>query len=187
VRRLLHQLGSSLQAPSKQLEGTQHPDRNGQFVYLNTLVAERIEAGEPVVSVDSKKKELIGNYANGGAEWEPEGEPTKTETHDFPDRSLGEFSPRRDRRPCGHGTDVGRTGLGGAGVVEERPLGREHVADRLEHLLVLVQDRPSAVHARLQVLCAVGVVIEPGIDAPVDPRTVPSTEPGSETPIASGL
>jgi transposase len=92
VRRLLHQLGYSLQAPSKQLEGAQHPDRNGQFEYLNTLVAERLEAGEPVISVDTKKKELIGNYANGGTEWQPEGEPTKTDTHDFPDRALGEHA-----------------------------------------------------------------------------------------------
>src|SRR5680860_240381 len=90
VRRLLHQLGYSLQAPSKQLEGTQHPDRNAQFEYLNRLVTEQLEAGEPVISVDTKKKELIGNYSNGGAEWHPEGEPTKTDTHDFPDRSLGE-------------------------------------------------------------------------------------------------
>ncbi|MCP3997998.1 MAG: ISAzo13 family transposase, partial [bacterium] len=92
VRRLLGQLGYSLQAPAKQLEGTQHPDRNGQFEYLNKLVQERLDAGEPVISVDTKKKELIGNYANGGAEWAPVGEPTKTDTHDFPDRSLGEFA-----------------------------------------------------------------------------------------------
>ena len=92
VRRLLHQLGYSLQAPSKQLEGRQHPDRNGQFEYLNTLVAERIDAGEPVISVDTKKKELIGNYSNGGTEWQPEGDPTLTDTHDFPDRALGEFT-----------------------------------------------------------------------------------------------
>ena len=92
VRRLLHQMGYSLQAPAKQLEGAQHRDRDGQFEYLNGLVAERLEANEPVISVDTKKKELIGNYANGGTEWHLAGEPTRTETHDFPDRTLGEFA-----------------------------------------------------------------------------------------------
>ena len=92
VRRLLRQLGYSLQAPSKQLEGTQHPDRNGQFEYLNRQASQRLEAGEPVISVDTKKKELIGNYANGGRGWQPEGEPVEANTHDFPDRALGEFA-----------------------------------------------------------------------------------------------
>src|SRR5919202_4974604 len=77
VRRLLHQMGYSLQAPSKQVEGASHPDRDGQFRYLNNLVAQRLAAGEPVVSVDTKKKELIGNYANGGQEWQPGGEPER--------------------------------------------------------------------------------------------------------------
>ena len=92
VRRLLRQLGYSLQAPSKQLEGTQHPDRNGQFEYLNRQASQRLEAGEPVISVDTNKKELIGNYANGGRGWQPEGEPVEANTHDFPDRALGEFA-----------------------------------------------------------------------------------------------
>ena len=67
VRRLLHQMGYSLQAPAKQNEGTSHPDRDGQFGYINKLVSARLKLGEPVISVDTKKKELIGNYANGGA------------------------------------------------------------------------------------------------------------------------
>ena len=92
VRRLLHQMGYSLQAPAKQLEGTTHPDRDGQFGYLNDLVGERLAAGEPVISVDTKKKELIGSYANGGREWHPAGEPTRVNVHDFADRSLGEFA-----------------------------------------------------------------------------------------------
>lgn len=92
VRRLLHQMGYSLQAPSKQVEGSAHPDRDGQFRHINDLVAERLGAGEPVVSVDTKKKELIGNYANGGREWQPCGEPERTNVHDFADRSLGEFA-----------------------------------------------------------------------------------------------
>jgi transposase len=92
VRRLLHQMGYSLQAPAKQNEGTTHPDRDGQFRYLNDLAAERVAAGEPVISVDTKKKELIGNYANGGREWQPAGEPERVNVHDFADRGLGEFA-----------------------------------------------------------------------------------------------
>lgn len=92
VRRLLHQMGYSLQGTAKQNEGAQHPDRNAQFEYLNGAVAERLAAGEPVISVDTKKKELIGGYANGGREWHPKGEPTRVDVHDFPDRALGEFA-----------------------------------------------------------------------------------------------
>jgi transposase len=66
VRRLLHEMGYSLQAPAKQNEGTSHPDRDGQFRYLNDLAGVHLAAGEPVISVDTKKKELIGEYANGG-------------------------------------------------------------------------------------------------------------------------
>lgn len=92
VRRLLHQMGYSLQAPAKQNEGTAHPDRDGQFRYLNDVAAQRVAAGEPVISVDTKKKELIGSYANGGREWQPAGEPTRVNVHDFADRALGEFA-----------------------------------------------------------------------------------------------
>ena len=92
VRRLLHQAGYSLQAPAKQLEGTAHPDRNAQFEYLNKIVAEALAAGEPVISVDTKKKELIGTYANGGREWEPAGQPTRVNVHDFADRTLGDYA-----------------------------------------------------------------------------------------------
>ena len=92
VRRLLHQMGYSLQAPAKQNEGTSHPDRDAQFRYINDLAARRLKAGEPVISVDTKKKELIGNYSNGGREWQPSGEPQRVNVHDFADRSLGEFA-----------------------------------------------------------------------------------------------
>ncbi|HXH55858.1 MAG TPA: ISAzo13 family transposase, partial [Iamia sp.] len=92
VRRLLHQMGYSLQAPSKQVEGASHPDRDGQFRYLNGIVAERLAAGEPVISVDTKKKELIGNYANGGRDWRPGKDPERVNTHDFADRALGEHA-----------------------------------------------------------------------------------------------
>src|SRR5829696_457456 len=92
VRRLLHQMGYSLQAPAKQNEGPSHPDRDGQFRHLNAVAGERLAAGDPVISVDTKKKELIGSYANGGSEWQPAGEPQRVNVHDFADRTLGEFT-----------------------------------------------------------------------------------------------
>jgi len=92
VLRLLRQLGYSLQANAKVAEGRQHPDRDAQFHYLNDAATDFIDGGQPVISVDTKKKELLGNYANGGAEWEPAGEPTRVEVHDFADPALGEFA-----------------------------------------------------------------------------------------------
>ena len=92
VRRLLGQMGYSLQAPSKQVEGASHPDRDAQFAYLNDLVAHRLAAGEPVISVDTKKKELIGLYANGGKDWRPQGCPERVNVHDFADPALGEHA-----------------------------------------------------------------------------------------------
>jgi len=92
VRRLLHQMGYSLQAPSKQAEGTTHPDRDGQFGHLNSQVTDHLGAGEPVISVDTKKKELLGNYSNGGRDWRPAGDPVRTNVHDFADPLLGEFA-----------------------------------------------------------------------------------------------
>ncbi len=92
VRRLLHQMGYSLQAPAKAVEGASHPDRNAQFEYINGIVAERLAAGEPVISVDTKKKELIGNYANKGRDWRPAGDPEQVSTHDFADPALGEHA-----------------------------------------------------------------------------------------------
>jgi hypothetical protein len=85
-------MGYSLQAPAKQNEGASHPDRDGQFRHINSLAGGHVTAGEPVISVDTKKKELIGNYANGGREWQPAGEPTRVNLHDFADRGLGEFA-----------------------------------------------------------------------------------------------
>ena len=90
VLRLLHQLGYSLQANAKVTEGTQHPDRDAQFGYLNEMAASFIADGQPVISVDTKKKELIGDYKNGGEEWSPAGEPERVRAHDFADRALGQ-------------------------------------------------------------------------------------------------
>jgi hypothetical protein len=93
VGQMLHYLGYSLQANAKVTEGAQHPDRDGQFGYINTTAAEHLAAGQPVISVDCKKKELVGDYAHGGAEWEPEGEPTRVGVHDFPDPEKGKAIP----------------------------------------------------------------------------------------------
>ncbi len=92
VLRLLHRLGYSLQANAKVTEGRPHPDRDEQFRYLNDMAGGFIVDDEPAISVDTKKKELIGDYANRGNEWSPEGEPERVQVHDFADRSLGEFA-----------------------------------------------------------------------------------------------
>ena len=93
VAKLLKQAGYSLQANSKTIEGDQHPDRDAQFGYLNTHV-ERFQAdGDPVISVDTKKKELVGNYKAAGREWEPAGSPRKVQVHDFADKQLGKVAP----------------------------------------------------------------------------------------------
>jgi transposase len=93
VGRILKSLGYSLQAPSKQKEGAAHPDRDAQFVYLNDEVDAFMETGSPVISVDTKKKELVGEFSNGGVEYHPIGEPTRTKTHDFIDKELGRAVP----------------------------------------------------------------------------------------------
>jgi hypothetical protein len=75
------------------LEGAQHPDRDAQFRYLNEQARTHLAAGQPVVSVDTKKKELVGRVANGGAEWQPTGEPDQVNIHDVPDPTLGKAIP----------------------------------------------------------------------------------------------
>jgi transposase len=93
VGRLLKRLGYSLQAPSKSKELTKHPDRNGQFEYLNATAAAFVADGQPVISVDTKKKELVGEYANGGAEYQPAGQPVAVLDHDFIDPEGGKAIP----------------------------------------------------------------------------------------------
>jgi transposase len=93
VADLLHQLGYSLQANAKTIEGGHQPDRNAQFEYVNTQTQKFLARGLPVISVDTKKKELVGNYSNHGQEWQPQGEPEKTLIHDFPDKELGKVIP----------------------------------------------------------------------------------------------
>jgi len=93
VANLLREQGFSLQANSKQLEGGQHPDRDAQFGYINARAAAFMAAGQPVISVDTKKKELVGQFRNGGREWRPAGEPERVNVHDFMDRQLGKAIP----------------------------------------------------------------------------------------------
>ena len=93
VRRLLHQLGYSLQSNRKRLEGTSHPDRNAQFEHINDKATAQLAAGEPVISVDTKKKELIGPFKNGGKELRPKGTPEDVRMHDFMVPELGRVNP----------------------------------------------------------------------------------------------
>ena len=93
VAKLLRQLGYSLQANRKTREGAAHPDRDAQFEHINATAKAAIAAGEPVISVDTKKKELVGDFKNGGREWRPRGEPELVRTHDFKDQQLGKAIP----------------------------------------------------------------------------------------------
>jgi hypothetical protein len=93
VAWLLHGAGYSLQANRKTREGNQHPDRNAQFEYINAQALRFQKRRQPVISVDTKKKELVGDFKNPGQEWHPQGEPEKVRTHDFPDEELGKVIP----------------------------------------------------------------------------------------------
>ena len=93
VGRLLRAMGYSLQATAKQLEGSQHPDRDAQFVYLTEQVADHLRGGDPVISVDTKKKEVVGQRTNGGREYQPKGRPERVDVHDFPDPAVGKAIP----------------------------------------------------------------------------------------------
>ncbi|MCX4515830.1 ISAzo13 family transposase [Streptomyces sp. NBC_01619] len=93
VGDLLRAEGFSLQSNAKTIEGSRHPDRDGQFRYINEQARAHIDAGEPVVSVDTKKKELVGAYKNAGQQWLPVGQPVLVSTHDFPDAQLGKAIP----------------------------------------------------------------------------------------------
>jgi hypothetical protein len=89
VGYLLWDLGYRLHANAKTLEGKQHPDRDAQFEYINEQAEAFLTRHAPVISVDTKKKELVGDFKNGGREWQPIGEPTRVGVHDFPTDALG--------------------------------------------------------------------------------------------------
>src|SRR6185437_13553384 len=88
VGDLLREEGFSLQGNAKTIEGRRHPDRDGQFRYISEQARAHRDAGDSVISVDTAKKELVGQFSNGGREWRPRGQPAATRTHDFPDDSL---------------------------------------------------------------------------------------------------
>jgi len=93
VAGMLRAQGYSLQATRKTLEGAQHPDRDAQFGYINTQAGAYLAAGQPVISVDAKKKELVGDFANPGRAWQPSGQPVEVNVHDFPDPAVGKAIP----------------------------------------------------------------------------------------------
>jgi hypothetical protein len=93
VGRLLHDLRYSLQGVSKMREGDEHPDRNAQFEFINATAEDVLGRGQPVISVDTKKKELVGDFKNAGREWQPAGTPERVLVHDFPDDASGKAIP----------------------------------------------------------------------------------------------
>lgn len=93
VALLLKDSGYSLQSTRKTLEGAQHPDRDAQFHYINSQVTAALDTGEPVISIDTKKKELVGRFAQAGREWRRSGEPEEVSTYDFPDSAEGKAIP----------------------------------------------------------------------------------------------
>ncbi|RWK55781.1 MAG: hypothetical protein EOR48_10720 [Mesorhizobium sp.] len=93
VRKLLTKLGLSRQSNRKADEGSKHPDRNGQFVYIDAKVVAAQAAGQPVVSVDTKKKESVSNFKNGGTDYRPKRDPQRRKVHDFEDKTLGKVAP----------------------------------------------------------------------------------------------
>jgi hypothetical protein len=93
VGRLLRQQDDTLQRTLKTEEGAQHPDRDAQFRYVNEQAKQHLAAGQPVISLDTKKKELVGRFANPGREWQPAGEPERVNVHDFPGDTAGKAIP----------------------------------------------------------------------------------------------
>ncbi len=93
VGKILRLQGYSLQGTRKTLEGAQHPDRDAQFRYIGAAVAAALAAGQPVISVDTKKKELVGRFAQAGADWRRSGDPVQVSTYDFPHLADGKAIP----------------------------------------------------------------------------------------------
>ena len=110
VNRLLHDLGYSLQANRKTLEGRAHPDRDAQFPYINRRAKVFQKQGQPVISVDTKKKELVGQFRQSGCEWHPQGQPEEVQVHDFPNEALGKVIP------YGVYDEVTNSGWGSVGI-----------------------------------------------------------------------
>jgi hypothetical protein len=93
VGQLLRAMDYSLQAPVKEVEGAQHGDRDAQFRHINDQAKQHLDGGQPVISIDTKKKEVVGNLANKGREYRPKGDPERVDVHDFPDKEIGKAIP----------------------------------------------------------------------------------------------
>jgi transposase len=139
VLRLLKRLGYSLQANQKTREGAEHPDRDAQFQHINDTVAKAIRRRQPVISVDTKKRELIGDFKAVGRELEPKGKPTLVRTHDFKDKDLGHAIPygvldlTRDEGWVNVGVDRDTAQFAAASIRGWwENLGREHYPDARE-------------------------------------------------------
>jgi hypothetical protein len=156
VGRLLHQLGYSLQSNRKAHEGGKDPDRNAQFEHINELVQSFHQHGNPVISVDAKKKELVGDFKNAGREWHPKAEPLAVRVHDFVDKELGKALP--------YGVyDVGANeGWVSVGVTHDTPafavatirtwwleMGKERYAGAKELLIIADSGGSNSTRARL--------------------------------------
>ncbi len=136
VAGLLHDLEYSLQANRKTLEGTSHPDRNAQFEHINEVVTAQLKRGQPAISVDTKKKELVGRFKNGGRAWRPQGNPEKVKVHDFLDPEKGKAIPYgvydlgRNRGWVSVGVDHDTAAFAVATIRRWwRELGRKHYPD----------------------------------------------------------
>lgn len=142
VGALLRGMGYSLQGNYKTIEGKQHPDRNAQFEYINTRVTEEMRDGQPVISVDTKKKELIGNYANRGKQWIRKGEAPKVNGHDFPDPLIprahpyGIYELTRNRGFVNVGTDHDTATFAVASIRAWWRAEGQHAYPKAERLLI---------------------------------------------------
>jgi len=144
VARLLKDAGYSLQGNRKAKEGNQHPDRNAQFEYINASSLRFMREGQPVISVDTKKKELVGDFKNGGREWRPKGEPEEVRVHDFLDTRLGKAIPfgvydvTKNEGWVSVGIDHDTARFASEAIWRWwRKMGRKHYGKRAEKILVM--------------------------------------------------
>lgn len=144
VARLLKDAGYSLQGNRKTREGSDHPDRNAQFEYINASAVRFMRQGQPVISVDTKKKELVGDFRNNGREWHPQGEPEEVRVHDFLDKKLGKAIPfgvydvTKNEGWVSVGIDHDTAHFAAEAVARWwRKMGRRHYRGRAEKILVM--------------------------------------------------
>jgi hypothetical protein len=156
IGHLLHDLGYSLQANDKTREGSDHPDRNAQFEYINAQAEGFLAAGEPVISVDTKKKELVGDFENQGREWQPKGEPEPVRVHDFIDKDLGKAIPygiydiARNEAMVNVGTDHDTAEFAAASILQWwKTMGRKAYPNAQELLITADGGGSNASRSRL--------------------------------------